>query len=129
MNSNIALINSYNFSLPFYKIIVPTIDTLRYDFLVSKLLANQYPVLLCGQVGSGKSSTAVSVLDALNPSKYSLLQINMSAQVSSPQLSTPTFLIQQKLYFRQLQITSKKQLKVEQRNVQKVFMYQLVEKQ
>lgn len=67
--------------MPFYKIIVPTVDTIRYDFLVSKLLANEFPVLLVGPVGTGKTSTAVSVISQLDSEKYSTLMINMSAQV------------------------------------------------
>lgn len=68
--------------MPFYKIIVPTVDTIRYDFLVSKLLAKGYPVILVGPVGTGKSSTAINVLSQLNSTKYSMLSINMSAQVN-----------------------------------------------
>lgn len=71
------------YSMPFYKIIVPTVDTIRYDFLVSKLLANEFPVLLVGPVGTGKTSTAVSVVSQLDSEKYSTLMINMSAQVIS----------------------------------------------
>ncbi|KAL1139307.1 hypothetical protein AAG570_006293 [Ranatra chinensis] len=44
------------------------------------LLKNNTPVLLIGVVGTGKSSTAISVLDNLDSSKYSLLTVNMSAQ-------------------------------------------------
>lgn len=69
--------------MPYYKIVVPTVDTIRYDFLVSKLVANEYPVLLTGPVGTGKSSTASSVLSQLDTQKYSVLMINMSAQTTS----------------------------------------------
>lgn len=39
------------------------------------------PAMLVGPVGTGKTSTAQSVLDQLNADKYGLLCINMSAQV------------------------------------------------
>ncbi|XP_008209980.1 dynein heavy chain 2, axonemal [Nasonia vitripennis] len=68
---------------PFYKITVPTVDTIRYDYLVNVLLTNGFPVLLVGPVGTGKTSTAQSVVGALDPHKYSLLVLNMSAQTSS----------------------------------------------
>lgn len=68
--------------MPFYKIVVPTVDTIRYNFLVAKLLGNEYPVMLVGPVGTGKSSTASSVLSQMDSSKYSMLMINMSAQAS-----------------------------------------------
>ncbi|XP_024940642.1 dynein heavy chain 2, axonemal [Cephus cinctus] len=73
----------YQIGIPFYKIIVPTVDTARYDFLVNILLAHGYPVLLVGPVGTGKTSTAQSVLDSLDRLKYILLVINMSAQTTS----------------------------------------------
>lgn len=42
------------FRLPFYKIIVPTVDTVRYQNLVGTLLSNNFPSLLIGPVGTGK---------------------------------------------------------------------------
>ena len=69
------------FSSPFYKILVPTVDTLRYDFLVHHLLLAERPVLLVGPVGTGKTSVAQGVLQKLDPNRYSLLTINLSAQV------------------------------------------------
>jgi len=60
---------------------VPTVDTIRYDFIVSSLILQGIPVLLVGPVGTGKTSVAQNVLDKLNTSKYSMLTINMSSQV------------------------------------------------
>lgn len=60
---------------------VPTVDTVRYDFLVYNLLQAKRPVLLTGPVGTGKTSLAQKVLQRLDPKVYSLLVINMSAQV------------------------------------------------
>lgn len=71
------------FRLPFYKITVPTIDTVRYESIVSKLLLAGYPTLLTGPVGTGKTSIAQTVLSSLNLEKYSVLNINMSAQTTS----------------------------------------------
>lgn len=58
-------------------------DTIRYEYIVSALLANQFPILLTGPVGTGKTNTAQSVLSMLGQDKYTLLNINMSAQTSS----------------------------------------------
>lgn len=69
------------FRTPFYKIIVPTVDTIRYNYLVSTLIKNQRAVLLTGPVGTGKTSVAQSVLEELDPLEYSVLVINISAQV------------------------------------------------
>lgn len=73
----------YSFSTHFYKIIVPTVDTERYNFLVGTLLERGFPVCCVGPVGTGKSSTATNVLRKFNPDKFSILPINMSAQVIS----------------------------------------------
>ncbi|CAL7938030.1 unnamed protein product [Xylocopa violacea] len=67
----------------FYKIVVPTVDTVRYEFIVSSLLRNQYPVLVLGPVGTGKTSMLQSVLNSLDEAKYSVLTLNMSAQTTS----------------------------------------------
>ncbi|KAM8972622.1 dynein axonemal heavy chain 2 [Pelodytes ibericus] len=68
---------------PFYKIMVPTVDTVRYQFIVNALVSHQWPVLLVGPVGTGKTSIAQSVLHTLDATKWSLLTVNMSAQSSS----------------------------------------------
>lgn len=67
---------------PFYKIMVPTVDTVRYHFLVKALVLSQYPVLLTGPVGTGKTSVAQSVLGGLTD-RWSGLIINMSSQVGA----------------------------------------------
>ncbi|CAN9505279.1 unnamed protein product [Ophioblennius macclurei] len=72
----------YKDTAPFYKIMVPTIDTVRYNLLVQALVSNQYPVLLTGPVGTGKTSVAQAVLQGLG-SKWAALTINMSSQTSS----------------------------------------------
>ncbi|XP_071580099.1 dynein axonemal heavy chain 2 [Temnothorax nylanderi] len=69
--------------LPFYKIIVPTVDTIRYDYIVSSLLSNGFPVLVVGPVGTGKTSTIQSILELLDDTKYAVLLVNMSAQTTS----------------------------------------------
>ncbi|XP_005399515.1 PREDICTED: dynein heavy chain 2, axonemal isoform X2 [Chinchilla lanigera] len=68
---------------PFYKIMVPTVDTVRYKYLVNTLVASHNPVLLVGPVGTGKTSIAQSVLQSLPSSQWSVLTVNMSAQTTS----------------------------------------------
>lgn len=62
---------------------VPTIDTLRYQYLISALLYDGKPVLLTGTIGTGKTSSAHSVLQMFDPARYSVCVVNMSAQTSS----------------------------------------------
>lgn len=68
-------------SAPFYKIMVPTVDTVRYDFLVYNLILAERPVLLVGPVGTGKTSVAQGVIQKLDSNEFSLLVINLSSQV------------------------------------------------
>ena len=70
------------FSIPFFKLIVPTVDTVRYSYLTSSLIAKFHPVLLVGPVGTGKTSVAETVINSLDAKTYSVLVVNMSAQVS-----------------------------------------------
>ncbi|XP_054461370.1 dynein axonemal heavy chain 2-like [Anoplopoma fimbria] len=72
----------YNANAPFYKIMVPTVDTVRYNFLVMALVLGQYPVLLTGPVGTGKTSVAQSVLQGLD-NKWAALTVNMSSQTTT----------------------------------------------
>ncbi|XP_047429543.1 dynein axonemal heavy chain 2 [Mugil cephalus] len=72
----------YNSAAPFYKIMVPTVDTVRYNLLVKALVTSQYPVLLTGPVGTGKTSVAQSVLQGMD-NKWTALTINMSSQTTS----------------------------------------------
>ncbi|XP_031338901.1 dynein heavy chain 2, axonemal-like isoform X2 [Photinus pyralis] len=73
----------YSPGSPFFKIIVPTVDTVRYRCIVETLLAAGYPSLLTGPVGTGKTSTAQSVLSSLDLTRFSVLNVNLSAQTSS----------------------------------------------
>lgn len=74
---------TYVFRLPFFKIIVPTIDTIRYNYLVEAFMTKKQPVLLVGPVGTGKTSAVQKALDVLDKQKFLLLTINMSAQTSA----------------------------------------------
>ena len=62
---------------------VPTVDTVRYNYIVDALITNLNPVLLVGPVGTGKTSIAQNVCSKLDPQAYSVLTINMSARTSS----------------------------------------------
>lgn len=78
------LLFNYHLSLcsaPFYKIIVPTVDTVRYHYLVKALVSAQHPVLLTGPVGTGKTSVAQSVLQSLDSVTWATLTVNLSSQV------------------------------------------------
>lgn len=60
---------------------MPTVDTVRYQFLCMALISTMSPVLIVGAVGTGKTSVLESTLSKFDPGEYSLLTVNMSAQV------------------------------------------------
>ena len=44
----------YNPEIPFFEMLVPTTDTVRYGYLMEKLLAIKKPVIFTGTTGVGK---------------------------------------------------------------------------
>eukprot|EP00741_Cyanophora_paradoxa_P024938 tig00000056_g24072.t1 len=67
---------------PFYKLFVPTVDTVRNSFCTTALVKSKKAVLLVGNVGTGKTSVAQGVLNGLDETTSSLI-MNFSAQTSS----------------------------------------------
>jgi dynein heavy chain, axonemal len=47
----------YNKDVPFFEMLVPTVDTVRYGYLLEKLLAVKQSVLYTGNTGVGKVRT------------------------------------------------------------------------
>lgn len=68
------------------KVIVPTIDSIRTNSIVLRMLTNMKHTLLCGLTGTGKS---ISVLNQLNDSfqneNWTYLSLAFSAQTSANQ--------------------------------------------
>lgn len=50
---------------------------------MNSLLNNEYPVLVVGPVGTGKTSVLQSVFNCLDKETYSAVTLNMSAQTTS----------------------------------------------
>jgi dynein heavy chain, axonemal len=72
----------YASNIPYYKIFVPTVDSVRNEFIVKALTRKRRPVLLVGDVGTGKTSLLQNVITAPDMTANVLL-INMSAWTSS----------------------------------------------
>ncbi|CAF1493626.1 unnamed protein product [Rotaria magnacalcarata] len=77
---------TYNSEIPFYKIIVPNVDTIRYEYLIYNLLLNKHQVLLVGAIGTGKTTIVENVLKKLDSNLYNTLMIHMSAQTTPKML-------------------------------------------
>uniref|UniRef100_T1J4J2 AAA+ ATPase domain-containing protein n=1 Tax=Strigamia maritima TaxID=126957 RepID=T1J4J2_STRMM len=74
----------FDVQMPFYNILVPTVDTVRFGYILEKLLAVKMPVLYTGISGVGKSVIARYHLSLIkDKSNYVPVFINFSAQTSS----------------------------------------------
>lgn len=69
----------------FNSILVPTIDSVRNEWLIEKLLRKGYHVMCTGDTGTGKSVTIKNKLLSGMPSKFSSISLNFSAQTSANQ--------------------------------------------
>ncbi|XP_047672459.1 dynein axonemal heavy chain 6 isoform X2 [Tachysurus fulvidraco] len=74
----------YNREIPFFEMLVPTMDTVRYGYLMEKLLSVGHSVLYTGITGVGKSVVARGLLNSIqDQAGYVPVYINFSAQTSS----------------------------------------------
>ena len=61
-------------------VIVPTVDTTRYSWLLNALVQRQNPVMFCGDSGSAKTVTVQSAFKQLaSTDLYAFLNINFSS--------------------------------------------------
>lgn len=63
--------------------IIPTIDTVRYNYLIQLYLSRRQPILLAGLKASGKTMNANNSFETINRNEFSFLNINMTAQTTS----------------------------------------------
>uniref|UniRef100_A0A8D0VJ50 AAA+ ATPase domain-containing protein n=1 Tax=Sus scrofa TaxID=9823 RepID=A0A8D0VJ50_PIG len=74
----------YSRDIPFFEMLVPTADTVRFGYLMEKLLAVKHSVLFTGITGVGKSVIAKGLLNRIQESAgYVPVYLNFSAQTSS----------------------------------------------
>lgn len=67
-------------------IIVPTMDTARYSYLMDLMIKHQRSLLFIGHTGTGKSVYVKDkLMNTLDKDKYLPLVVNFSAQTSAMQ--------------------------------------------
>ncbi len=71
---------------PFFRILVPTVDTVRNRFVGGALVRVSQHTLIVGNVGVGKTMIVGSLLEGLPADRMSNMTINFSAQTSSNSL-------------------------------------------
>ncbi|XP_027139394.1 dynein heavy chain 6, axonemal [Larimichthys crocea] len=77
----------YNREQPFFEMLVPTTDTVRFGYLMEKLLSVRRSVLFTGGTGVGKSVVARDLLNSIQEKAgYLPVYINFSAQTSSARM-------------------------------------------
>ena len=59
---------TFDHKMPFFEILVPTVDTMTYSYLVERLLAVSKPTFLTGVTGTGKSSMISRMLSVIGSS-------------------------------------------------------------
>ncbi|KAJ3267030.1 Dynein heavy chain 6, axonemal [Chytriomyces hyalinus] len=77
---------TYSREMPYFQMIVPTPDTVKYSFLLENLLTNGFRTLFTGGTGVGKSVIVQDLLNRISkPKAYIPVTLNFSAQTNSEQ--------------------------------------------
>lgn len=76
----------YNPNASYFSILVPTVDTVRFKFLLETLLDHDHNVLISGETGVGKSVITADFLVNANPESYVSAFINFSGKTTSRNL-------------------------------------------
>ncbi|ORY38879.1 hypothetical protein BCR33DRAFT_853838 [Rhizoclosmatium globosum] len=82
------IVPSFNYSkdIPYFQMIVPTPDTVKYAYLLEALLTNSFRTLFTGGTGVGKSVIVQDLLNRISkPKGYIPIPLNFSAQTNSEQ--------------------------------------------
>jgi len=67
----------------FASILVPTVDTVRYAWLLKQIMDLKKPAMFCDDSGTAKTVTVQSCFRQLDIDKYQVLNINFSSRTTS----------------------------------------------
>lgn len=72
----------YSTNTPFPKIYVPTVESVRFEFLIKAMINAHQPLLLTGEAASGKTALVKSILNSLDFGKSSM-HLSMHARTTT----------------------------------------------
>ncbi|TPX36228.1 hypothetical protein SmJEL517_g01545 [Synchytrium microbalum] len=74
----------YEMNIPYFQMIVPTQDTVKYSYFLETLVGNGFPVMIGGNTGVGKSVIVQDTFNRFGKDKgYGVVPVNFSAQTGS----------------------------------------------
>ncbi|CAK85038.1 unnamed protein product (macronuclear) [Paramecium tetraurelia] len=76
----------YNSSIPYFNILVPTSDTVKFKYLITQLIEGGFNILLSGETGTGKTVIINEYLYSLESDRFVFSTLNFSAQTSAKNL-------------------------------------------
>lgn len=59
----------YELGIPYFNILVPTVDTVRFSYLTDILIEHNTPTMYVGETGVGKSVVAYDLFDRTREEK------------------------------------------------------------
>eukprot|EP00002_Diphylleia_rotans_P015940 TRINITY_DN308_c0_g1_i6.p1 TRINITY_DN308_c0_g1~~TRINITY_DN308_c0_g1_i6.p1 ORF type:complete len:4231 (+),score=876.63 TRINITY_DN308_c0_g1_i6:183-12875(+) len=70
---------------PFHEIIVPTLDTVRFSYLLDLHLLNHIPIIFAGPTGTGKTIIIQNKITDMDSEKYTSILMQFSGQTTAAQ--------------------------------------------
>jgi len=72
--------------MKFSKILIPTVDTKKFSYVLNLMIINKFPVIFVGESGTAKSVIISNYLNSLPSDNYMKLNINFSSRTTSKDL-------------------------------------------
>jgi dynein heavy chain, axonemal len=72
--------------IKYSKILVPTVDTKKYSYILDLMVKNKFPCIFVGESGTAKSVIISNYLGSLSQDLYMKLEINFSSRTTSKDL-------------------------------------------
>jgi dynein heavy chain len=66
----------------FQEMVIPTLDSTRYGFILRTMFLDHKPVLFAGETGTGKTVVVKTTIAELDQSKFDSIEVNFSAQTT-----------------------------------------------